>query len=386
MVFKKVNSILYVEDEKLVQEQLADVIQDYCNTLYLADNGEQGLLLYQKYKPEIVISDVKMPIMDGIEMVKQIKAIDDGVRVVFSTAFSDYEFLQSAIEMQVDGYVLKPISLEKFENKLHRLVQDIKNKEDLESKEKMLIQQSKVASMGEMLSNIAHQWRQPLSAMAATISSIKLDVSLGRDLTPQTITACADSVEDQVAYLSKIIDDFRKFFRPNDNEIPYKMSEFISRCKDLIQASFSNSKTIDVIIEMDNDIENIEYYDQLIQAILNILNNARDALKKVEETQNRLMFLFSIKNNEDNEIVITIKDNAGGIPENIIERIFDPYFTTKHKALGTGLGLYITHTIITSNLKGSIGVENEIFEYRGEEYKGAKFVIKLPIKISNSTS
>jgi signal transduction histidine kinase len=374
----KTASILYVEDEKGIQEQLAEVLQEYCDELYLADDGIQGLLQYRQHAPKIVVSDIKMPVMDGIEMVRQIKAMDKDARVIFTTAFSDYDFLQSAIEMQVDGYILKPIDLERLEEKLTRIIRDIMNEEELEEKERLLVQQSKLAAMGEMISNIAHQWRQPLGAISAMVSAVQVEAALNGSISEDRINECVHDVQEQTSYLSQTIDDFRHFFSPHNDSEPYHLWEFINRCVGLVKASFDN-ETIELITEIDESIENMGDPNQLTQALINILNNARDALKAVEGLQKKLVFLFSVTTGDHDQAVITIRDNAGGIPEAVIGHIFDPYFTTKFKSQGTGLGLYITHTIITRNLGGSIEAVNDVFEHEGETYKGAKFIIKLPI-------
>jgi len=139
---------------------------------------------------------------------------------------------------------------------------------------------------------------------------------------------------------------------------------------------------IKTIQEIDQKINSFGDPNQLIQAMINILNNAKDALSVASNLREKLVFILTVKE-DDEKIIITIKDNAGGIPRNIINKVFEPYFTTKTKEDGTGLGLYITHTIITKKLKGTIKVENEIFTHEGKEYKGACFTITLPLKGDN---
>jgi len=373
----KVKSILYVEDEKEVQKELAEVIELFCENLYLADDGVQGLEQYKNYNPDIVISDIKMPFMDGITMAKKIKEIDDEVHLIFTTAFSDVDFFQDAIELQVDGYILKPIDLELLENKIKKVIKAIKLKEELYEKEQMLLQQSRLASMGEMIGNIAHQWKQPLSIISIAASNIKLDYDMD-NIKKESLISCVDNTLTQVEYLAKTIDDFRTFFNPSQKSLPFNIKKFIDKCIDLVSASF-DANTINTIKKIDDKIDSFGDPNQLSQALINILNNAKDALKVAENIQKKLVFVFTAKEDNNQNIVITIKDNAGGIPNNIIDKIFDPYFTTKQATNGTGLGLYITHTIITKNLKGSISVENDEFEFDNVNYKGAKFTITLPL-------
>ena len=139
----------------------------------------------------------------------------------------------------------------------------------------------------------------------------------------------------------------------------------------------SNLGYEELIKEIDDKINSFGDPNQLLHAIINILNNAKDALKIASNVSEKLVFIFSINENENN-IIITIKDNAGGIEEDIVDKIFEPYFTTKHQTQGTGLGLYMTHQII-EKMGGSISVQNENFEFEGSVCYGAKFIISLPL-------
>ena len=373
----KVKSILYVEDEKNIQEELAEVIGMFCEELYLADDGVQGLKQYKEHHCDIVISDIKMPFMDGIEMSKKIKEIDNDAHIVFTTAFSDVEFFQEALKLQVDGYILKPMVLELLEKKIKAIIATINLKEELEQKEQMLIQQSKLASMGEMIGNVVHQWKQPLSGIAMSANNLKVDCALD-NIQKETLEHYADDILTQIQYLSKTIDDFRNFFKPSQNvNMPYNLKEYIIKCVDLVGASFHDN-FIETISDIDDKINSYGNPDLFSQALVNIFNNAKDALSSAKGIQEKLMFIVTAKEDDKNNIILTIRDNAGGIPQSIIGKVFDPYFTTKG-VKGTGLGLHITQTIITKNLKGEICVKNEEFEYEGKKYKGASFVITLPL-------
>lgn len=377
--FETIDTILYVEDEKNVQEELADVIESFCKTLYRADDGFQGLELYKKHTPNIVITDIKMPIMDGIEMCKKIREFGNNTPIVFTTAFSDIDYFQEAIELQVEGYILKPINLDSLEKKLLSIINSLHLQKELLEKEQMLIQTSKLAAMGEMIGNIAHQWKQPLATISMGANNLKAQYELQETLDPSTSLKFADNVLVQVDFLSKTIDEFRGFFNPNKSKEIYNLKKFIDKCVHLVSASF-DSNTIKTIQDVDSKIDSFGDPNQLLQAVINILNNSKDALKEASYLREKLVFIVTAKEDHEQNIVITIKDNGGGIPEKILPRIFEPYFTTKEKQGGTGLGLYITHTIITKNLHGSIKAENDIFTHDDEEYKGALFTITLPIR------
>lgn len=378
---QQINSILYVEDEKNVQEELAEVLEFYCENLYLADDGKQGLKQFIQYKPDIIITDIKMPIMDGIEMSKKIKEINKEQHIIFTTAFSDIDFFQEAIELQVDGYIIKPIDLTLLENKIESVIKNIKLKEELFEKEQMLLQTSKLASMGEMIGNIAHQWKQPLSIISTCASSLIIEHDLDQ-INKESVLARSENIMSQTEYLNNTINDFTNFFKPNEHNNNYNVKKFLDKCIDLVHSSFE-ANTIETMKKVDDRINSYGDPSQLTQAIINILNNAKDALKAAEKLQKKLVFIVTAKEDNHNNIELIIKDNAGGIPENIIENVFNPYFTTKSKDEGTGLGLYITKTIITKKLKGNIKVENEVFDFKGITYKGAKFTITLPLAVHN---
>jgi len=151
MTLLKTNSILYVEDEQTVQKELTEVLSNFCENLYPADDGVQGLTQYLNYNPDIIISDIKMPFMNGIEMAKKIKEHNNKTHIIFTTAFNDAIYFQEAIELQVDGYILKPLDLKLLANKLNDIIELINTKKELEQQEQILIQQSKLVSMGAMI-------------------------------------------------------------------------------------------------------------------------------------------------------------------------------------------------------------------------------------------
>jgi len=375
--FRKVKSILYVEDEKFVQEELAEILENFCETLYLADDGFQALEIFYQKSPDLIISDIKMPIMDGLDMAKKIKEENPKIPIIFTTAFSDVDYFQEAIELQVEGYLLKPINLELLEKKVFAVIENLELKKNLFEKEQMLLYTSKLATMGEMIANIGHQWRQPLSGISTAATGMML-LKEGEKLTDEVFYEYCELINKDVQYLSNTIDDFKAFFSPNKIQKVFNLKEYLHKCVELVSASF-DTNMIRTIQEIDEKINSFGDPNQLLQALINILNNAKDALRTASGLREKLVFIFTIKEDGNNNMIITIKDNAGGIPEKTLPRIFEPYFTTKDQTLGTGLGLYITHTIITKNLHGEISVENEIFTHEEETYKGAKFIIKLPI-------
>jgi len=250
----------------------------------------------------------------------------------------------------------------------------IRKEEELKSKEALLIEQSKMAAMGEMIGNIAHQMKQPLNLISTIASSIKLDKAFG-ELKEDSIEKSMDEITASTKHLSSTIDDFRDFFKPDKMLVETNIKDVFQRAYKLTNAQF-NIGSITVVEEIENGL--IKVFDnELLQVILNIFNNARDELIKKDINFKRYLFINAYFQRD--QLYITIKDNAGGIKEDILNKVFDAYFTTKRDDKGTGIGLYMSKQIIENNLKGSINVANEEFIYEDENYKGASFIIKLPI-------
>ncbi|MFX4209237.1 cache domain-containing protein [Aliarcobacter butzleri] len=245
-------------------------------------------------------------------------------------------------------------------------------KKELDNKQAILYQQSKMAAMGEMIGNIAHQWRQPLSIITTATSGMVLQKQMGV-LTDEFFFEASNRINTSSQYLSQTIDDFRNFFIPNKEKSKVNLIEIFKKTLDLISAQFS-SKDIEII----KNIEGVEfesYENELIQALINILNNSRDELIKKDGER----FIFVDAFEKDNFINIIIKDNAGGVIKENLDKIFEPYFTTKYKSQGTGIGLYMTEEIITKHLNGTICVENVEFTYNEKEYFGAQFTIRIDL-------
>ena len=248
-------------------------------------------------------------------------------------------------------------------------------KKEIEKRQSILHQQSKMAAMGEMIGNIAHQWRQPLSTISASATGVLISKDLGV-LEDSLLNDSLHKINKSAQYLSKTIDDFRNFFNPEKIKNKFLLKDTMKITSELVSAQF-NSQNIE-IIENIEDIEINSYENELIQALINILNNAKDALKSKEQKLDKKLIFIDIYKSKK-ELVIKIKDNAGGILDENINKIFNPYFTTKGKAEGTGIGLYITEEIIVRHLNGQLMVKNKEYIYENISYIGAEFTITVPL-------
>lgn len=267
------------------------------------------------------------------------------------------------------------IQLEKYNSKLKEEVSSIK--EELIEYEEIMSRQSKMAAIGEMLENISHQWRQPLSVISVISTGTKLKNEMD-DLEKEELSNSLDMINNTSQSLSKTIDKFRSFSNPNNTKSTFMIKDIIKYTLTLTKNKF-DLDTIRIIEKID-DFELYNLKNELIQVLINILNNAIDALLD-SKIDNKLIFIDTYE--KKNFFSIVIKDNAGGIPSNILKRIFEPYFTTKHKSQGTGIGLYMSDTIIHKHLKGRIIVSNKEITFENKDYVGAEFEIQLPKTLNN---
>ncbi len=293
----------------------------------------------------------------------------DGTIIIVSMSISLMDDKKRVLISSKD--ITKKKEMEKELQEMNKYL-EIKVQKEVEKNRKtefQLLEQSKNASMGEMIGNIAHQWRQPLSAITTLASTVKLNDQLGI-LETDEIDEKMDKIVDKANYLSKTIDTFRNFLKADNLE--YKEFVLESTVERSLQIVESTMK--DLHIKLINNIDLTKksklmgVQSELSQVIINILNNGKDILKekKIDEPWIQLDLI-----NEDNNYIISIEDNGGGIPKEVMPKIFDPYFTTKHQSQGTGLGLHMSYRIITESFKGKLYVHNTT--------NGAKFFIKLPI-------
>lgn len=254
------------------------------------------------------------------------------------------------------------------------ITEKVNANKELRKKENILVQQSKMAAMGEMLGAIAHQWRQPLSVISIASTGVKMQKEM-EILSDEFLCESMDSINDSVQYLSRTIDDFRNFFSPNKVKTNFDMERVIEKTFKLIKVQFENN-----CIQAIKNIEHIKLFgveNELLQVLINILNNAKDQIV-ISGVKEKYVFIETKKVNDS--MVLTISDSAGGFKEKDVEKLFDPYFTTKEAYHGTGIGLYMSKEIIEKNMGGTLEAYNITTEYEGKSLYGACFKITLPIK------
>ncbi|RLA84469.1 MAG: histidine kinase, partial [Epsilonproteobacteria bacterium] len=291
--------------------------------------------------------------------------------IILFLAYRHYILKKSNIELQIKVKE-KTQDLQKLNKNLEIKINEEVN-ENLKT-QKRLFKSEKMASMGEMIGNIAHQWRQPLSVISTGSTGMKMQKKIGT-LSDEELFKTCDIINDNAQYLSKTIDDFRNFIIGDRTKTIFILKDDINSFLNLVDGSIK-SNNINMILDLRDDIKIDGYANELIQCLINIFNNAKDILiEKAEE--DRLIFISTFI--VEDKAVIKIKDNGGGIPKDIINKIFEPYFTTKHKSQGTGLGLHMAYKLIVDGMGGTIEINNVEYEYNDNKHTGAEFTILLPM-------
>lgn len=290
--------------------------------------------------------------------------------LIFMAILYRQKLLKRLNETLIEKVHQKTKKLREINNQLEEKIK--KEVDENLKKDRLLSQQQKMISMGQMIENIAHQWRQPLSLITTSVSGLKIKKMLG-DLDDEFFNKTLDSVMNTSQYLSSTIDDFRYFFKPQREKEDFYLENCCNRTIDLLEVNFLE-KNIKVICTID-DVKINGYETELIQVLINLLNNSKDALESKEDE--KLIFIDILRKN--NKAIIKIKDNAGGIDEDILDKVFEPYFTTKHQAQGTGIGLYMCQEIVTKHMNGHIDITNTQFKYNEKIHKGTLAVIVLDV-------
>ena len=390
--------LLYVEDKQEVRISTLDILKEFFDDIIIAVDGRDGFKKFQDNEIskenkgfDIIITDVDMPNLNGLQMVKKIKDINDNIPIFILLVYNETNLFIDAIKFGVEAYLLKPFDMKQFTIALGKCIKALNLKkenleyknslevkidrqlEDLKQKDKIILQQSKMAAIGEMIDAVAHQWKQPLSVIKLQSELLQLDLIM--DTTnKQNIQNSTDTTIKQIKHLTDTIDEFRDFFRPTHNIKSINLKSLLNSIIILLKDELGkHSIKIQILCEDDIFIEANK--NDIKHLIINIVNNAKDEMVKSNiDTYHRNIKIQGIKN--DNNVIVTVKDNGNGIPQDIIDNIFKPYFTTKKDIGGTGIGLYICNTIV-EKYKGTIAVA-DINTNQEQNLNGTVFTVTLP--------
>jgi signal transduction histidine kinase len=374
IIHTKKLQLLYIEDNKITRDTTIYMLENFFDDIITAIDGEDGLEKFKNNHIDIVITDINMPNMDGLQMARAIKEINTTLPVFIFSAHSEANFFMDSIELGVEGYLHKPIKLNQFLNTLYKCIENLNLRKEnlayknlleekveeqlieLREKEKLLMQQSKMASMGEMIDAIAHQWKQPLGVIKLQSEIIEFEI-LEDYFDKRLIHKNTEAIKTQIEHLSDTINEFRNFFRPNHHIENININSVLNSIIILLKDELSKFN-IRLNIDCSDDIIIRANENDIKHLIINIINNSKDALVKDKiDYANRNIEIICKK--DENKITIIIKDNGKGIPENIIDNIFKPHVTTKNKNKGTGIGLYMSKQII-DKYNGTISAFNDM--------------------------
>ncbi|MBU0925123.1 HAMP domain-containing histidine kinase [bacterium] len=291
---------------------------------------------------------------------------------------NNFKQLHNSLEEKVN---IKTKELQELNNSLETKI----SKEVILNRKKDIImfQQARFASLGEMLNNIAHQWRQPLGSITMIIQSFQTKMLLGK-LNQNFVD---EKVKDALLLannMSNTLDDFKNFFSPNKIKSEFSIKNCIEHSIELSKYLLIQ-EGIEVKLTIKKDIKINSFYNELSHVFLNIISNSKDALSSNVDKNDRIIKI--IVNKFKNHLVVNILDNGGGIPQEILAKIFEPYYTTKYKSAGTGIGLYMSKQIIEKHMDGEISCKNILHKIKDERvFNCSLFTIKIPIQNDNRTS
>ena len=403
--------ILVVEDDEnhadLIRRSLGRALDEY----RLERVGTLGAArsIMDQQLPDLVLADFRLPDGEGSELLTTAKGI---CPVVLMTSQGNEQLAVDILKGGAQDYVAKspaafaamPRVVQRILHewvliqgkkraeellKVHQINLELQNKEllrvqaelellhkslearvaemvaDLRRKDLALIQQNRQAAMGEMIGHIAHQWRQPLNTISLIVQNVQGEFDSGT-LTGDDVHHDVHEIMEILLHMSRTIDDFRNFFREDKEKCPFLLSTAVSSALALVSASLKNNN-IRVEIAGDTTVTATGYQNEYAQVLLNILSNSRDA--GIEHSVSEPLISVSIVQ-ENGSAVLYIRDNCGGIPDDILPKIFDPYFTTRGLDKGTGVGLHMSRTIIEQNMGGRLSARNVD--------GGAEFRIEVP--------
>lgn len=385
--------VLIVDDEAVIREMVEAMLAEMGYGSHTAVDGADGLEKFQEFKPDIVITDIRMPVMDGIELLAQIKRINHNAEVIVITGFGEIDAAVKALQMDASDFIQKPFNFEAFSVAVKRAQEKLRIKDELSQAQIQLLQAEKMASLGQLAAGVAHEINNPIGFVNSNLGALRKYI--------EKIENAFQGLEsglqgDDAKRLQAKLDDLMRinkidFIMEDMNSIISESLEGIQRVKQIVQDlnNFSHVDALEFVpcnvndclesalniirneikrhtVEKNlGDIPTIYCHPQQInQVLLNIIVNAAQAIKG-----NGLIKIMTAA--EKDGVKIEISDNGPGIPENVMGKIFDPFFTTKDVGEGTGLGLNISYGIVRRH-GGRLEVKSKVGE-------GSTFCLRLPM-------
>ncbi|MBF0316752.1 MAG: hybrid sensor histidine kinase/response regulator [Nitrospirae bacterium] len=354
--------VLYAEDNEDIREDIAAILKKFFDVVDVAEDGDKALDMYEAGCYDIVMSDIRMPGISGIELTRAIKALNPEQAVIITTAYDDHKYMHELINLGVDKFVTKPIEiLTLFTGLLHVTTRISYRKAHITD----MLAVVRLSAMNEVLSGIAHHWRQPLSALGMYAQELPEICYMNGQLDIQTLVNSVDNMMKLIKSMSQTIDEFRQHCKSTDTKEAFSIVSAINDAVFIVEDTLSGNG-INLIKDYETDItlegDKRRFSNVLI---LELLCNGIDALLTEKPDNPHIKVLVTTK---DNRPVITVFNNGSSINDKIINKLYEPYFSTKSVASGSGLGLYLAKMMLKLDFNGtisSVNVDNGV-EFRIE--------------------
>ena len=369
-------NILIVDDELGVRESLKMILKDKYN-LFIQSEGEEALDSVRKNRIDVALLDIKMPEMNGIELLKKIKEIDPDIQVVIVTGYATLDTAVEAMRFGAFDYICKPFDKEKLEELVgegaKRRKRRIREKRELKEIQQELIQAEKLAALGRFASGVAHDLKNPLGVILGGIEFLERKLRKGRSKPDEDIKTAIEKVKDSVSRADNIIQGLLRFARPSELRVErIRVDDLINETLSLLKYR-APLKNIEIRTEFAREAIHVKIdINQIEQVLFNLLMNAVEAMseggKITIKSYKTVLPEFSPKKAV---CVIEIIDTGVGIKKDNLLRVFEPFFTTRREKKGTGLGLPVAEMIV-KNHKGDLTIQSKVG-------KGTKAVVRVPI-------
>jgi YesN/AraC family two-component response regulator len=345
-------TILYVEDEAEVQTTMKGILENIFSRVLTALNGLDGIEIVKTNRVDLILSDINMPKCNGLDMIKAVKNIYPQMPTILLTGLEDKDFLLQSINLGINKYLVKPINKKLVFESLEEILYLIQSRQRYRAEQLGLSKNIKMIAIAKLLDNITHQWRQSLSIISTSIGAIVLNDDLG--VSDGKIQDLLSLIDNHVKTMDEQLESLFINFKNEYKRETFYLHDFFKNSFLSFQKDIEKFK-VETIINSPTTLTAYLHIQSLEQIIHNLLENSIDAIKN-NNVQNSYIKISTTK--QDGELIIDVIDNAGGVIESIKDDIFEPYSTTKHQFIGTGLGLYVVYILTTKALKGTIVNKN----------------------------
>lgn len=368
------NNILIVDDDKITTILLNNLLKDDYNPFVLNEVEINIVDFIKDNEISLILLDIEMPVKNGFEVAKEIKSDEKTkqIPIIFLTANTEEEFILKAFENDADDYVKKPFNKQELKARIKTHISNYNYIKQIKEQQEIIYAQAMNIGMNDMLVKISHHWRQPLSVISLSAQSLNIENKMGT-LQKDTVEHLTNDIVSTVTSLSENINFFSDMYAYKSNISTFNPSKQFEYIVVTIKELF-NDKFLE--INFTKNLNTNESFDLDVNALKNVLVNVvSNSIDAYDSKSNKNLIVDVDISDDEENFIIVLKDYAGGIDVNKIDKVFDAYYSTKDSLNGTGLGLFISKNVVKNELKGSIDLEN----FEEDNKKGLKVTIKTPM-------